>query len=528
MPPSDNRALSSRRGFLASGSALALALNSAPAQAADAAASSFQTPLFDYVRHLTALGEADRYGYRMPGTLSDHAAARFVADELKRLGLSDVTLEPVPVAIAFPDAWSLDVEIGGVQEAVPCSFIRYAGYTPQEGVSAEIVHVGLGSAADFAAHDVRGKIVVVDIVPVTGVPRMGAIYATYDRNGTIEADNHNVAWPLANLQSSYNLAVAHGALGWIGALEVFGDDTCEYHHWYAKYELPAVTISARAGRRLKASLQPGDRAVLTLTGRRGQGLSYNVYGTIPGRRRDRAILVKSHHDGWATNEASGTAVALGVAQRLNAPKSQRPEHDIVFFFRASHFGIGWTMNAPKDMRETPGAPPHADPAELARAYGMEPGWDRYPTRVSDLTSKLVAANNIEMIGRQYRRDTAGVWRRTDESAVRHWGVTGPKNGANAALLGIVRSAIETHGLDRSQVSNFLLGDGWDFSRYGVPTVNLISHNVFQFTSRDRLETVMEGDLDRAADAFASIVQGQDRAGWDALRPAVYVGLDGFR
>lgn len=528
MIPIDKRASSSRRAVLAGGPALGVALNFLRPDAADAGLAPDRTPLFDHVRHLTALGEADRYGYRMPGTPSDHAAARFVAKTLGRLGLRDVTLEPVPVAIAFPDAWSLEIESGGAREALPCSFIRYAGHTPDLGTRAEIVHLGLGSAADFAAHDVRGKIVVVDIVAVRGVPRMGAVYATYDRNSTIEADNHDVAWPLANLQSSYNLAVAHGAAGWIGALEVFGDDTCEYHHWYARYEIPALTISATAGRRLKARLKPGDHATLTLTGRRGQGLSYNVYGTVPGRRHDHAILVKSHHDGWATNEASGTAVALGVAQRLADPMAARLENDVVFFFRACHFGVGWTLNPPKDMPHAADAPPHADLAELARIYGMEPDWDRYPTRVSALMPKLLAANNIEMIGRQYRRDTAGVWRRTDEPAVRHWGVTGPRKGANAALLQIVRSAIETHDLDRSQVSNFLLGDGWDFSRYGVPTVNLISHNVFQFTSRDRLDTVMEGDLDRAADAFASIVRGQDKAGWEALRPAVYVGLEGFR
>lgn len=507
-------AVASRRAVLLAGAGAILVAEGAHA----AARSADRTPLMTWVRHLDALGRADRYGYRMPGTKSDHAAAHFIGDELRRLGLRDVTVEPIPIAVAFPDRWKLEVASGDRRTTVPCSFIRYAGYTPAEGLSADLVHVGRGEAADFDATDVRGKIVLVDIVPVPSVPRMGPRYATYDRNGTTEKDDANVAWPLLNMQSSYTEAVKRGAAGWIGSLEVFGDDTCEYHHWYAQYELPAVTISARSGRALAAALKPGDRATITLTGTRGQGVSYNVYGVVPGRRSDETIVVKSHHDGWATNEASGSSVTLGVAQRLMRPDAPRLERDVTFFFRASHFGVGWTIN-PSDR--------HLSVADATRIYGMTPGWENFSSRARDLLPKTIAANNIEMIGRQYRRGADGTWKRTDEPAVRHWGVTGPEGGANPVLLKAVKSAIRTHGLDRSEVSNFLLGDGWDYSEYGVPTVNFISHNVFQFTSKDTVETVMDADLDKAADAFVDIVRAEDAAGAAALRPAVHVKLKGL-
>ena len=472
--------------------------------------------LFRHVIDLYEIGRKGRYGYRMPGTEADHEGARYVAAELRRLGLSDVVMEPVPVALALPETWSFAVKEGSVIRSVACSFVRYAGYTPSQGMTAELVHVGRGSPAEFEAANVRGKIVLVDIVPIPALPNLGPRYFSYDPHDTSSSDLADLAWPLLNMNSSYQEAVKRGAVGWVGALEAFGDDTSEYHHLYFRYELPAVTISAVDGRILKEQLRSPMTATLTLTGSRGQGVSYNVYGVVRGRRSDECIVVKTHHDGWATNEASGTAVALGVAKRMTAADAPKLDRTLVFFFRASHFGIGWTIT-PDDM--------HISVSDATRIFGLNAGWDSFSSRARDLLPNTVVVNNIEMIGAQYRSGADRRWFKADVPAVRYWGVTGPEGGANPILLKAVQQVIVSNDLDRSHISNFMIGDGMTYSDLGVPVVNLISHNAFQFTRKDTPETVMKEDLPKLVEAFVELVQAEDVASAEALHPVAPFALN---
>lgn len=531
----------SRREVLAGGGALTLA-SLVPQIAAAAAATgpASNEEIFRWVQDMYELGRRDRYGYRMPGTKSDHEAAHYLADKLRQFGLSDVRLEPVPIAVAFPDSWSLKLRTGDrieesathaaaregrpridseqaapAQQEIPCSFVRYCRYTAAEGVSAELVYVGEGSKADFDRVDVKGKIVVVDMVVGGIMPTEGPTFFTYDPDDTIKLEAGKAKWPPKNHDSSYQAAVARGAAGWIGIVDIIGDDTNQYLHWFVRYELPAVTISSKDGRRLRETLkQTPTEGTITVTGTRGQGVTYNVYGFIPGKRSDEYIVIKTHHDGWATNEASGSAVTLGVA-RTFATSGQKPERTLMFFFRSTHFGIGWSMGrAPSD-------PPVEETTAL---FGLKPGWEKFRSLAAQLMPKTVAANNIEMIGRQYHRQ-GDEWRATALPAVRYWGVTGPAGQANPILLDAVRTAIGGHHLTRSIVSNFFIGDGMDYPRNGIPFVNFISHNIFQFSNKDTPETVMKEDLAAAAAAFVDIVRAEDAATASQLLPAGMVPIE---
>ena len=465
--------------------------------------------IFRWVQDLYAFGEGERYGYRMPGTPCDHAAARYLEGKLRAFGLADVHCEPVPLAVAFPDRWAL--ALAGC-ETVPCSYIRYAGYTPPGGVTGPLVYVGQGSSAEFEAVDVKGKIVVVDVVADGSVPAMGSTYFVHDPDGAIADERGRAAWPLRNLASSYQEACRRNAAGWVGVLTLFGDDTHHYLHWYAQFELPALTVSSAVGPQLRARARAGATATLVLTGSRGQGVGYNVYGLIPGRRSDEFIVLKSHYDGWATNEASGAAVTLATAAALAAPAATPLERSVLVFFRASHFGVGWSLG-PDSW--------HVPRERAAAIYGLRPDWADYDCLANQLIPRTVAVNNIEMVGRRYTRE-GDAWVGLNQPAVRHWGVTGPEGGANPVLLEAVSQAIVRHGLSASQVSNFLVGDGWHYARQGVPLVNFISHNVWQFTHKDTLETVFKRDLPAAAAAFVDIVRAEDAASTQSLRPAVDV------
>lgn len=463
-------------------------------------------------KRIHAFGSGSRYGYRMPGTAEDHATARFLARELEAIGAEQVTLEEVPLAVAFPERWSLQLEIGGVRREVPCSFVRYAGYTPDHGIEAEVVHLGKGTPEDFAGLDLSGRIVAVELAAPGGMPHSGPPYAVFDAQQTIPADAARFAWPLVDIVGSYARAVAAGAAGWIGILELFGDDTCEYHHWYARHELPALTISARDGRALR-SASGKVTARMTLTGSRGQGVGYNVYGTIPAANgNDEWVLLKSHYDGWATNEASGAAATLAAARLLREGPSL--ERNVLVMFRSSHFGIGWTLEPPGDAAEI---------AEATAIHDLKPGWDRFKTLVAKLLPRIAVGNNIEMISRQYEPLPQGGWAPTTRAAIRLWGISGPAPRIpNPALLDGVSRAIAVEELDRSIVSPFMVGDGMELVAMGLPMVSHISHNAYQFTSKDTPESIMVEDLGKVARAFARLVRTEARLPFESFGfPAPY-------
>jgi hypothetical protein len=81
----------------------------------------------------------------------------------------------------------------------------------------------------------------------------------------------------------------------------------------------------------------------------GAGQSANVYASIPGRRSDEVIIVGAHldhlgmrngklHPG-ASDDASGVAVALGLAESLWAERHQLPRTVMVVLFGAEEPGL---------------------------------------------------------------------------------------------------------------------------------------------------------------------------------------------
>jgi hypothetical protein len=109
---------------------------------------------------LIAFGAAQNYlSLRSAGDPADNAAARYIAAELRRIGLRHVRLEPVPI-----DAWvfqSASLTVG--DKTMRCAAFNASRATPPEGITAPVVYVGGGSAAEFeAAGKVAGKIVLLD------------------------------------------------------------------------------------------------------------------------------------------------------------------------------------------------------------------------------------------------------------------------------------------------------------------------------------------------------------------------------
>ena len=119
-----------------------------------------------YLRHvvttLTAIGSSAQ-GFRTTGTPEDIAVARFVAQEMRVMGLTDVAVEPVDV-----DAWrfhsaSLTLPATPGRRAIICRAVSFGGVpaTDAAGVTAPLVDIGDGRRLTTPA-DVSGALVLLD------------------------------------------------------------------------------------------------------------------------------------------------------------------------------------------------------------------------------------------------------------------------------------------------------------------------------------------------------------------------------
>src|SRR5512135_2306092 len=110
--------------------------------------------------YFCSLGTNPDLGFRWAGTTAERAVGERVAAEMRAMGLSNVRLEPVPVDIFEFRKASLTV----AGRAITASTIAGAPPTPAGGITAPVVYVRGGTAADFdAAGDVAGKLVLVDL-----------------------------------------------------------------------------------------------------------------------------------------------------------------------------------------------------------------------------------------------------------------------------------------------------------------------------------------------------------------------------
>jgi hypothetical protein len=444
--------------------------------------------MFGWIKDLWKIGDEGRYGYRMPGTPADWAGAQYIYDKFESFGL-ETHLEEFELPVSFPDEWSLTINVGEVEESIPAGFVRYAKYPESGSVSGEMIYVGTGSVAEFEdeAENVEGKIVVVDLI-ASGLPTaiLGLFpMFTYDPENTLPGDMITENWPVDNFDTSYENADLYGAVGYIGILTFTADDIHQYLHAYADGSLPGLYISPNDGAHLRTMLLDGQTvdATIVLTGEEYLGTSYNVYGILPGQT-DETIVVLSHHDGWATNEASGMAVVMALAKYYaQIPYSQR-ERTLMFLATGSHFG-------------------------------KRPSLLEMCERLASVEENIVAAVSVEMISKQFKI-IDGKFVDTGMISPTIWFISGPLNEANPYLEDYSIEAITKYDLTRTALQPALggifgiaPGEGGLFAAIGIPVVHLIAHNAPQFTNEDKPNTVMVSALKPTTAALALVIDNID-------------------
>ncbi len=272
------------------------------------------------VERLTSIGsykEPRFLGFRATGTEQDLEAARFVAEEMKKIGLTNVSLEPVPV-----DAWKfkgarLELEDGKVYLA--SSFGGVPG-TGERGIEGEIVYVAGGLRKDYEGLNVSGKLVLAYWNPDDGWFNMIAHEAT-----------------------------VHGAKGVIlynppnGSYAQYPNALHSFDGLYSSDFIPMIVISKEDAQEILKMLEKGPirgKIVSLAEVRRGTG--WNTIGYIPGEKPDEYILIAAHHDAWfygAADDTSAVAALLTLAKAIKE-SGYTPKRTLVFMTHtAEEYGM---------------------------------------------------------------------------------------------------------------------------------------------------------------------------------------------
>lgn len=262
----------------------------------------------------------DSIGPRPQGSVQADAAAHYVADQMRRLGL-DVHLEPVPVhrfergmdaaqLVEYPG------QVEGARQKIYVTALRGNTPTPDKGITADVVVVNnLYELQQLGREKAAGKIVLFNVIydhqkALAG--QSGAAYSevvSYRAGGALEASQ----------------------LGAVGSLvRTAGDGAYRLPHTGSSDDapIPAGAVSAEdAGLIARLAERGRVRIHLTLTSKVGpEAQGYNVVADLKGSEHpEQIVIVSGHLDSWdlgtgAIDDGAGVVVAMETAEiihRLN-------------------------------------------------------------------------------------------------------------------------------------------------------------------------------------------------------------------
>ena len=438
--------------------------------------------IFSWIVAMWKFGDDSPYHFRMPGTPADHAAAHFIADRFKKSGLKNVYMEPAPIEVFFPKTWTLAAN----GEMLDCSFLPYTKATAPEGATGELVHVGDGLPETLKARGITslaGKIAVVDAVTPKinyAAEKSKALFYT-DANDTLKAEDYTEGFPIMNQDGALIACSKAGAAGLLLILGFRPRRNGEEYHGDKRFNhlLTSLTVSPDVGDRLKSMMAAGAvRATLTVTlaadqPADGNGHSFNLYGEVPGTT-DETLVIMSHHDGGATNEGSGAACVMALADYYGRLPHRSRRKTLQFFVISAHFGLKGHL-----------------PSQAPKIWSLR--------------DRIGCVMNMEMIAAHYALRN-GEYVRDGLVSPQNWHMT----RAAPLLLDMVKKAVVRQKLDRVLVTQQFGGEGGHMTQEHMgPVIERIGFNAPEFSRLDTPETVFKPALRPTAMAFVDICADLD-------------------
>ena len=281
--------------------------------------------LKQYVEDLTAISRRYRdHGHpqwwgRIAGTEADSENARWLADQFRKIGLSDVRQQSLDLPPQWmPAFWSVTASAGekalALETAQPTST---SPGTPPEGLDLEAVDVALGAEGDLAGRDLRGKAVVFYSAELASrhapisdgaIKRIGArgaaaIFVIVAIPGNVRTQ----FYPVGSQVPTFSVGLQDG----LAVRDLIG--------------------KTRGGPPPRVKIRFDVKTVPNLK-------TATVWGSLPGAA-DETVFVVAHRDGWfegAVDNASGIATMLGIAEYFAKIPQQQRRRTIYFLGTSGH------------------------------------------------------------------------------------------------------------------------------------------------------------------------------------------------
>ena len=258
-------------------------------------------------------------GMRMGATSADNAAARYIADEMNRLGMANVRLEKVAVdKWEWRGAW---VTVNG--KKLTATSFGGVPPTPFGGLNGELVYAGLGSAPDYEElGDVTGKIVIVDFASDYFWINLPGLEAKV-RGAKAVVMTYNPLFP-------YYYGIAPDALG-------TNDGS------YDANACPMVYVCQNDGDWLKSLVEAGLTTATVVNdviykSADDGAYGYNVYGEVPGSvKNGEKVVYGSHHDAYFRMGLDDTSGVVANLMMVKAMKMSgfKPARTVALFASTS-------------------------------------------------------------------------------------------------------------------------------------------------------------------------------------------------
>jgi aminopeptidase YwaD len=264
------------------------------------------------------------FGSRFVGTESERQACDFIQAKFKAYGLGTVRLAVFDYLGWARGTAGLCVVEPQQRELPSAISLVYSPDTPSKGLQAEVVSVGMGTKAEYAAQGdkITGRFVMAS----TDSPAHGRWVHRREKYGRAVA-----------ARAAGFLFVNHlpGMLAPTGSLRP-GELA----------EIPAVGLSHEDGFVIRRFLRDGGTVNLEmhLNNSTQPAQFSHVVGEVAGQRDDDIIVLGAHYDGHdvsqgAVDDASGTAIVMELA-RVFAPLAGQLQRTIRFeTYSAEEIGV---------------------------------------------------------------------------------------------------------------------------------------------------------------------------------------------
>lgn len=302
--------------------------------------------IFDFIQDITD------FGPRRSGSEASIKTADYIAGKFEQFGLQNISIEKGDTLQWDAKKWSLEAEGVGI----PAFYMRHSAHPGKEGVfstgpdglRAEFVYVG--DAKDLKDFDVKGKIVVADVMLRN--MDMGAVQQNaeevYDPEQTLSKEVRIDPFTPNNYPYNMASAIEGGAVGFIGVLSnyfnsnrFYNEDLAYFVHDDLFLTIPGLWVSHEDGAVLKDILKskPGAAGQLVLEGDVKTVQYRTVVGFLPGQTPE-TLMVQSHHDSGfmgAVEDASGVAEVLALAKYYGKQPAMSRKRSMMFVSMDSHF-----------------------------------------------------------------------------------------------------------------------------------------------------------------------------------------------